>query len=231
MPCSPSPPQHTVMDLIFFFRLSVPSDKKAGRVHLVGFNVAKRTQQFCSPQDPFNSATKDRGCVSLLFCRDCLANGDGRHCIGSRSPCPDGMWGSVPGQSAAVTAEEVKPEWAQCPWIDGFTSAVCPRSPLTLDHCRDSPSGFSRIFPLHICSHVFFFSDLHTDHVLKRTSEHKQSGTVTCTCHYQKDSVSFLLGAAAAFPPSLFLLLLQSECLSFTSIDLLSKAALLSSCR
>lgn len=43
------------MDLIFF-RLSVPCDEKSGRVKLEGFIAVWRTRQFCSPQDPFNSA-------------------------------------------------------------------------------------------------------------------------------------------------------------------------------
>lgn len=32
-----------------------------------------------------------------------------------RWPCPDGIWGSVPWQSAGITAEEVKCEPAYCP--------------------------------------------------------------------------------------------------------------------
>lgn len=39
----------------------------------------------------FQFSSKDCGYVLLLVSCDCLANGDERHCIGSRSPCPDGM--------------------------------------------------------------------------------------------------------------------------------------------
>lgn len=159
-----------------FSRLSVPCDEKSGRVQSEGFNAGWRTQQLTSPPDPFSS---DRRYLSLLLSCDCLTNGDDGHRIGSRSLCPDGMEGSVPSQSAAITAEEVKPESAQCP---GSMDSPRPwshepahsRSLSRLPVCL-----FLHLYSLRIFSCLLF----QACHTPKQTSEHKQSSTNTNNTH------------------------------------------------
>lgn len=94
--------------------------------------------------------------VLVLFSCECFPNGGDRHSVGSRSACPDGMSGSVPWQSSAVTAGEVKPDSARCPG-----SMDSPQL-LSLEpaHSRSlplTPSAFSCSFTLYAPSHVFFF--------------------------------------------------------------------------
>lgn len=131
----------------------------------------------------FQFSSQDRGSVSPLLSCDCLTNGDDRHCIGSRSPCPDGMEGSVPGQSVAVTAEEVKPEWAQCPGSMDSPRLLSQEPVHSQSLSRLPVCLFLHLYSLHMFSCLLFLvlSDFQVCHTPKRTSEHKQST-------YHKDS-------------------------------------------
>lgn len=66
---------------------------------------------------------------------------------GSRSLCPDGIWGSVPWQSAAVTAEAVKCESSHCPGSMDLPLLLSPESAHSLS-----------MSPLTVCLFLPFYS-------------------------------------------------------------------------
>lgn len=140
----------------------------------------------------FQFGSKDRGYVSLLLSCDCLTNGDDRHCIGSRSPRPDGTQGSVPGHSAAVTAEEVKPEWAQCPGSMDSPRLLSQEPAHSPSLSRPPVCLFLDLSSLHMFSCLLFlfsfFLTFKCATLLNEPASASDPEQITHTYHYHKDS-------------------------------------------